>query len=482
MNAPRITLLASLDSKMRLFLQGHPQGHERAAAILFRRLCRDAPGLEGSDRFIAVEVIPFEEEWITASSPHSVAFHTSPLRNIFQRCEEEGLVFGFAHNHPSGHSAFSSVDDQNELTLLQALVNRNGVEISFVALLLCDGAWSARIRYGRSPVDALPVRHTAVVGTGISIFGFEPLQPEEDGFESRQAAAFGGAFVSALRSLRVGVVGAGGTGSPTATLLARAGVGELIIIDNDKLSKSNLNRVRGAAVHQIGKNKAEVLGKFINSLGLPTRVSVLPALVDSDPAAVDALASCDIVFGCTDDQIGRDVLNVAVYSYALALIDVGLGGKVVLDHKGNALLRYHHGRVSVVLPESGECLYCQGVLTQGQIARQQALRDNPDLSDEEARQSYIEGAAEHAPGVGPFTSAAADFGVSSMFNLLRPFRRLPADLRPDLINIDFVSLRFSSPAERDDADCSYCRMHLFLLREKGHRLSRPVLGKAQVHV
>ena len=55
---------------------------------------------------------------------------------------------------------------------------------------------------------------------------------------------------------RAVVVGAGGTGSAVATLLARAGVGELIIIDGDDLAGSNMNRVRGYQAKDIGKNKA----------------------------------------------------------------------------------------------------------------------------------------------------------------------------------------------------------------------------------
>src|SRR5438093_6580630 len=125
MNSARITLLESQDHQLRNFLQSHPDGHERAAVVLFRRLHRPINGLPSSDRYIAVEVHPFEEAWITSSSSSHIAFELKYLREYFRRCDEESLVFGFVHSHPAGFPDFSDVDEENERTLLGALRNRN---------------------------------------------------------------------------------------------------------------------------------------------------------------------------------------------------------------------------------------------------------------------------------------------------------------------------------------------------------------------
>ncbi len=45
-----------------------------------------------------------------------------------------------------------------------------------------------------------------------------------------------------LRGLRAGIAGCGGIGSNTALLLARAGVGELLLVDHDRVEERNLNR------------------------------------------------------------------------------------------------------------------------------------------------------------------------------------------------------------------------------------------------
>lgn len=480
MNLPRITLLSAQDKKLREFLETHPSGHERAAIVLFRRIHRQVHGLADSDRYLAVDIIFFNDTWITDSSPSYISFELKHLRPIFQRCEEEKLSFGFVHNHPKGEPDFSHVDESNEITLLHAITNRNGSDIHLVAMLLSNGSWISRVRHGRNPDLAIPVRHTLAIGNKLTLYGYEELSIDSGHMYARQAAAFGKPFVSILRSLRVGVIGAGGTGSPTVTLLARAGIGELVIIDKDVLEESNLNRVRGAGKNDVGKNKSLILKDFITNLKLPVAIAAIHELIDQSPYAVDALSSCDVIFGCTDDQIGREALNASLYIYAQAYIDVGLGGQIIEDDMGHAQLRYHFGRVSTITPEYGECLFCQGVITQEGIRHQYALRENPEMSEEEAQVRYLSGGNEQAPGVGPFTSATADFGVANLFDLIRPFRNLPSEIRQDMYTIDFVKMSIRSGQKRNSDSCPYCKRREYLLLNERYRLNRPALGKVDV--
>jgi len=256
----------------------------------------------------------------------------------------------------------------------------------------------------------------------------------------------------------------------------------LIVVDKDKLEKSNLNRVRGAAVRDVTKNKARILKEFIEYLELPVSVTAIETSIDDDPHALDALASCDVIFGCTDDQIGREVLNASLYVYAQAYIDVGLGGRISNDKNDHPCLRYHFGRVSTILPEYGECLFCQDVIRDDRIQHQYALRCNPTMSEQEARERYLVGGGEHAPGVGPFTSAVADHGVANLFNLLRTYRRYPPHIRSDMYVIDFVTMEFSSRQNKNDMDCPYCKKREYLLMNERCRLNRPALGKPNVAI
>ena len=476
---PRLTLLESHDRALRKHLEGHLVSHERAAVVLFRRLALKVPGLADSDRFVSVEVHPFLDGWVTSSSTSHIAFETRHLREFFRRCKEEGLVFGFVHNHPRGYPDFSDVDEGNECTLVRALANRNGKALSFVALLLVNGAWKARVRRGADSGTSQMSRHVIVPGRPLQVHVQHNECEADDDYFARHVAAFGKPFVRMLASMRIGVVGAGGTGSPTATLLARSGVGELVLVDSDRLEKSNLNRVRGARTADVGDNKAGVLARCIEAMGLPTKVAAIDALIDSGSNAVDALATCDLVFGCTDDQIGREVINTAAYLYALPYIDVGLGGRIA-ELGGHRILRYHHGRVSTILPERGECLFCQGVISDGRIRRQYALREKPNIDEAEARERYIEGGGEEAPGVGPFTSAVADYGVATLYDLISPFRRFPPELRWDAFSIDFVKMQLRSKDEKKNADCPYCAKRQYLAAPETNRLGRPALGRRDV--
>lgn len=477
MSSARITLLGTQHDALVNHLDSHAIGHEKAAVVLFRRLHIPIESLDDSDRYVAQEIIPLEDEWITSSSWDHIAFELAPLRELFRRCEEEGLVFCFVHNHPRGPAAFSALDEENEQTLIKALSNRNGRDITFVSMLWTRGKWLARTRSGSSPSIASPVRHILVLGDRIALYGYSESDDEHAEIQARQASAFGKPFIDMLQSLRVGIVGSGGTGSPLATLSARAGIGELVLIDKDVLDESNLNRIRGLMKSDVGECKSNALKAFIENIGLSVKVAAIPSDVDTDAEAVDALASCDVIIGCTDDFAGRELMNTALYAYAQPLIDVGLGGRIDCGSDGHPFLRYHYGRISVILPESGQCLFCQGVINETWIQAQLARRENPEITDEELQERYLGDGATDAPGVGPFTSASADFALATLYDLIKPFRRFPLEVRRDMYFVDFVKMKIYSNKTIGNPDCPYCKKRAFLLLKESYRLNRPILGK-----
>lgn len=473
----RITLLGSQHQALVEYLESHPEGHEKAAVVLFRRLHLPIAGLENSDRYLAQEIIPFDHSWVTDSSPTHISFRLGPFREIFRKCEEEKLVFAFIHNHLTGLEAFSQIDDENESRLFSAIRNRNGNDITFVSMLWTNKKWLARTRSGSTPDTAVSVRHTLIISDRLHLHGYKESSAAHAEIQSRQAAAFGKPFIDILQSLRVGIVGCGGTGSPLSTLIARAGIGELVLIDDDNLELSNLNRVRGLSAKDVNESKAFKLKSFIENIGVSVKVSAFNAKIDEDPQALDALASCDVVFGCTDDFVGRETMNTALYVYGQLFIDVGLGGKISEGDDGQPTLRYHYGRISSIMPESGQCLFCQGVIRGIWIRTQLERRANPDVTAAEMKEKYLEDGETDAPGVGPFTSAIADFAVATLFDFLKPYRLFPPEIRKDFFKIDFVQMNISSHQTTGDTACQYCREKTFLFLKERSRLDRPFLGK-----
>ncbi|MDX8462447.1 HesA/MoeB/ThiF family protein [Mesorhizobium humile] len=482
MSGHRISITGSFDNRLKSWLTGHLGGHERGALVLFRKMDRTVSGLPASTRFVAVDVIEMDGDWVLDSSPVHLRINLRKFQDIYLRCEQERLELGFAHSHPGGMLDFSTKDDQNEQSILRGYAGCNGPEVSLVAMILADGQWRARVRPGAAPQRVTDVRHVCVLGTELAVHINETGDAVPSELLRRQEAAFGEPFNEKLRSLRVAIVGGGGTGSSVATLIARAGVGELIVIDGDLLEESNLNRVRGYRRRDIGESKAATLARYIRDLGLTLGVVAIEAYVNESPEAVDAISSADLVFGCTDDVAGREVLNQAVYYYCQALIDCGLAGNIGVDQERQPYLRDHRGRVSTVLPESGRCLRCQGVVTEEKLSYESALKARPNLVEldpETLREEYyLVGGGERAPGVGPFTSATADMAVATLFDLLRPYRRLPSDIRRDNIWYDFVHMLIYSNMPKDNTGCFCCGPNGLLLEpENGYRLRMPSLGK-----
>lgn len=91
---------------------------------------------------------------------------------------------------------------------------------------------------------------------------------ESSGNDIRLFAKHDPALLPFFRSATVGIAGAGGLGSNVATCLVRAGIGRLIIADEDRVEPSNLNRQQFFS-DQIGLPKVEALRDNL------TRISVL---------------------------------------------------------------------------------------------------------------------------------------------------------------------------------------------------------------
>ena len=77
-----------------------------------------------------------------------------------------------------------------------------------------------------------------------------------------------------ILSSKVLIVGAGGLGSPVAEFLTRAGVGKIGIIDNDKVSLSNLHRQSLYFTSDIGKYKVKIAKDRIKKINNNTKVKI----------------------------------------------------------------------------------------------------------------------------------------------------------------------------------------------------------------
>ena len=76
-----------------------------------------------------------------------------------------------------------------------------------------------------------------------------------------------------LKKARVAVFGIGGVGGYAVEALVRTGLGEIDIIDNDKVTVSNINRQIIATCENIGFYKVDVMGKRIKEINPECKVN-----------------------------------------------------------------------------------------------------------------------------------------------------------------------------------------------------------------
>lgn len=89
---------------------------------------------------------------------------------------------------------------------------------------------------------------------------------------SRTELLLGQEAMDRLRRSRVAVFGIGGVGGYVVEALARAGIGQLDLIDHDKVSMSNINRQIIATLDTVGMDKVDVMKERILSINPEAQV------------------------------------------------------------------------------------------------------------------------------------------------------------------------------------------------------------------
>lgn len=122
-----------------------------------------------------------------------------------------------------------------------------------------------------------------------------------------------------LEAAHVVIIGAGGLGSPAAFYLAAAGVGTLMLADNDIVDRSNLQRQILHTDARIGVSKVESAAQTLTALNPRTRIEGLIERVTS--ANVEALLdSADVVIDGADNFPARYLLNDACVKLCKPLV------------------------------------------------------------------------------------------------------------------------------------------------------------------
>ena len=134
----------------------------------------------------------------------------------------------------------------------------------------------------------------------------------------------GGPGQQRLKAARVLVVGAGGVGSPALLYLAAAGVGTLGVIDDDKVSLSNLQRQVIHATDDLGRAKTDSAAAAIRKLNPNVKVELYAKRFDA-ANALELVTAHDVVLDGSDNFSTRYLVSDACFLAKRPLVTAALG-------------------------------------------------------------------------------------------------------------------------------------------------------------
>ena len=153
----------------------------------------------------------------------------------------------------------------------------------------------------------------------------------------------GGEGQKKLLSAKVLIIGAGGLGSPCALYLTSAGIGEIGIVDSDKVELNNLQRQIIHSMKNVGKAKVESAKEYLS--GINTDIEIIPYNTRLTSANIsDIIKEYDIIVDGSDNFPTRYLVNDACV----------LSGKP-LSHGG--IFRFD-GQAITILPGESACYRC----------------------------------------------------------------------------------------------------------------------------
>ncbi len=147
------------------------------------------------------------------------------------------------------------------------------------------------------------------------------------------------------------IAGLGGLGSPAALYLAAAGVGTLLLADDDRVDASNLQRQILYRTGDISRPKAVLAQQqlqALNPLGkyLPLRQRL------TGESLIHAVARADLILDCSDNMQTRHEINAACVRQGKTLISasaVGFSGQLLVLQPP-----YRHGCYACLFPDAAE--------------------------------------------------------------------------------------------------------------------------------
>jgi ThiF family len=356
------------------------------------------------------------------------------VMNCALACAELGMAYLAIHCHGGLDSVRFSSDDMNSHergypALLDILGGPPVGALVFAKNAVAGDIWlSDRTR---RELEAL-----VVPDRPISVFSSSPRPrpPHADARYDRQARLFGDRGQDLLRRFKVGVIGAGGAGSLIIEQLAHLGVGELVVLDPDRIEPANLPRVVGSnhrdtrpiVTHprapgwlrrrgELLRTSKVAIARRVVRTAAP-RIHFLGSTQDiTVEAAAALLLDTDYLFLAADSMQARLVGNAIVNQYLIPGVQMGV--KALIDRSSGEVIDLFTA-TRPLIPGAG-CLWCNGLISPAR------LQEEATSGEQRRHQRYVEEDALPAPSVITLNAVAAssattDFLLSATGLLVNP--------------------------------------------------------------
>jgi molybdopterin-synthase adenylyltransferase len=414
-----------------------PDGNENASALL----C----GTSDTDiqrRLLVRRIRPVPPDMYIERHPYHLEVAPSFYNNLITECLNERLTLVIVHSHPGHHDAwYSASDDYGERRLLPALASLLPDTLP-ASLVITPSAVTGRVCLDD---QFIPLAGMTITGTPIVRYEFrKDNRKKEEPSErfDRQIRAFGKDGQRTLESLKVAIIGVGGTGSLVAEQLVRAGVRNLRLIDHDEIEESNLSRIFGTTKRDVNLRKVDVLEKYLKKIrGVAISKDPRSAIKQS---VLMTLRDCDLVFSCVDNDRTRALLNRFAHQYLIPVIDLGTR----LDGRQGQITAAA-GRVTI-MGNDFTCLRCSNHINAERIRAESMSREERIVLQ---REGYVMGIDEPAPAVVTINTVVAGLGATASLNL---FVALTGGIQPVDQIYDAQSGSVFPVSPRHDKGCDIC--------------------------
>ncbi|MCP1716243.1 adenylyltransferase/sulfurtransferase [Methanocalculus alkaliphilus] len=159
----------------------------------------------------------------------------------------------------------------------------------------------------------------------------------------RQILLFGEDGQERLKEATIFIAGAGGLGSPISLYLAAAGVGRLIIVDNDDVDLTNLNRQILHGDSSVGERKTDSAARRLRDLNADIEVVPIDRWMDEESIG-ELILGADGIVDAMDNFPTRYLLNKAAHKEEIPFFHGGIRG--------------FYGQATTVVPGKTACFAC----------------------------------------------------------------------------------------------------------------------------